>query len=101
MQDFSLTLATIRGDLENLLTAAGKAYKPQEMSEDASDVVGGSDSGYQTLDPAEADDVEDLNDGDSSAFRRPPGVSERDWRVYEVVNAVVVDFTAKFKAMWA
>lgn len=101
MQDFSLTLVTIRGDLENLLIATGKAYKPPESDEDVSDVMDGLDSGYQTLDPTEVDDVGDLEAADASAFKRPPGVSERDWRVYEVLNAVVNDFSVKFKAMWA
>jgi hypothetical protein len=34
-------------------------------------------------------------------FARPSGVSNKDWRVYEVVNAALTDFEAKFKAMWA
>lgn len=101
LQEFSLTLTTIRGDLWNLLVATSKANQPLQATEVASDVADGTDSGYQTLDPADADDMQDLGDDDLPAFKKPHGVSERDWRVYEVVDAVVNDFSAKFKAMWA
>lgn len=60
------------------------------------------DSGYHTLDPTEMDDVEDLEDeGVAGEFKRPKGVSDRDWKVYEVINAVVNEFETKFRAMWA
>lgn len=67
--------------------------------EASSEVDSGS---YHTLDLTEVDDVEELEDDDiPGEFKRPKGVSERDWKVYEVVNAVVKEFEPKFKAMWA
>lgn len=34
-------------------------------------------------------------------MKRPRGVSNGDWKVYEVVSAAREEFTVKFKAMWA
>ncbi|RPD67074.1 P-loop containing nucleoside triphosphate hydrolase protein [Lentinus tigrinus ALCF2SS1-7] len=91
LQDFSLTLKSIRTGLVQLLQKASAAAPSDEMSE--------IDSGYGTLDPAEADpDIEGPEQGD---FKRPSGVSDRDWRVYEVVNGVTAEFDEKFRAMWA
>jgi len=40
-------------------------------------------------------------DDGTPGFVRPSGVSNKDWRVYEVVNEALMEFEVKFKAMWA
>ncbi|KAI0720199.1 P-loop containing nucleoside triphosphate hydrolase protein [Cerioporus squamosus] len=90
LQDFSLTLKSIRTGLVQLLQKASAA---------AGDEVSEIDSGYGTLDPAEADP--DIGGAEPGEFKRPPGVSDRDWKVYEVVNGVTAEFDEKFRAMWA
>ena len=42
-----------------------------------------------------------MEGSEQGEFKRPAGVSDRDWKVYEVVNAVTVEFDEKFRAMWA
>ncbi|KAI0638272.1 P-loop containing nucleoside triphosphate hydrolase protein [Trametes polyzona] len=97
LQDFTLTLKTIRTGLVQLLqkTAAGRAESA------AADEVSEIDSGYGTLDPAEADPEAESSDAGAEAFKRPAGVSDRDWRVFEVLNAVTTEFDEKFRAIWA
>ncbi|TFK94713.1 P-loop containing nucleoside triphosphate hydrolase protein [Polyporus arcularius HHB13444] len=90
LQDFSLTLKSIRTGLVQLLQKASAA---------AGDEVSEIDSGYGTLDPAEADP--DMGGSEQGEFKRPSGVSDRDWKVYEVVNGVCTEFDEKFRAMWA
>jgi hypothetical protein len=91
LEAFHLVLTTIRDDLENLLLIMSKdlALHEEDMSED---------SGYYLSDPPEKEEVEEA---DLSAFERPHGVLDRDWRVYEVVNSITNQFGAKFKEMWA
>ena len=90
LQDFSLTLKSIRTGIVQLLQKASAA---------AGDEVSELDSGYGTLDPAEADP--DIEGGEQGEFKRPPGVSDEDWRVFVVVNGVTAEFDEKFRAMWA
>ena len=90
LQDFSLTLKSIRTGIVQLLQKASAA---------AGDEVSELDSGYGTLDPAEADP--NIEGGEQGEFKRPAGVSNRDWRVYEVLNRVTLEFDEKFRAMWA
>jgi ATP-dependent RNA helicase DDX60 len=70
LQDFMLTLMTIRGGLEQLLLKASK-----EGSVDGDEEGEGDAEGY---DPSEMDE------GDGKAgegeFKRPNGVSDKDWR---------------------
>ena len=48
------------------------------------------------------DDVGDEDDeSDPGMLPRPKGVTEADWRVYEVVSAATTEFEKKFRAMWA
>jgi hypothetical protein len=99
LQDFDLTLMTIRGALEQLLLKASSAEPDvQESVGDTED-----DSGYvgtaSSIDLGEADDEEGVSD--NSNFKRPQGVGDADWRVYEVVDKALREFNAKFKAMWA
>lgn len=97
LQDFTLTLKTIRTGLVQLLQkAAANASRAESVSGDG---VSEIDSGYGTIDPAEADDVDSADGAES--FKRPAGVTDRDWRVFEVLNAVTAEFDEKFRAMWA
>ena len=67
------------------------------------------DSGYGTLVdsnlPGDEGDIEDGKPGDAEAedylMKRPIGVSNADWKVYEVVSAAREEFMVKFRAMWA
>lgn len=60
-----------------------------------------ADSGYGTLDPAEMDNDEETTQDDPTEFKRPKGVGNADWRVYEVVRDALAEFNEKYKAMWA
>jgi hypothetical protein len=99
LQDFMLTLMTVRTSLEQLLLKASQEAEANAASvddEDALDV----DSGYGSFEPGEMDDDGELGSGETN-FKRPGGVVDRDWRVYEVVNAATREFEEKYKAMWA
>ena len=102
LQDFTLTLLTIKTALEQLLIKASKeATSGDSPSIDTEDI----DSGYGTFDPAETerDDpaAEDEDEEEVGGFHRPVGVSDSDWRVYEVVRAAAAEFEKKYRAMWA
>ncbi|KAI0002287.1 hypothetical protein BJV74DRAFT_876690 [Russula compacta] len=107
LKAFYLVLMSIRGDLENLLLSASAMdtevasshVREAELDghlEDASE-----DSGYQSIDAAEWGEEGDDSADSKSAFKRPRGVLDRDWRVYEVVDSITNEFKVKFKAMWA
>lgn len=72
LEDFSLTLKTVRSTVEHLLLRTG---------------------------PAESDF--DAGPPDGSTTVRPAGVSDRDWKVFEVVDHITAEFDEKFRAMWA
>lgn len=91
LQDFTLSLMTIRSVLEQLLLKAAK----ETTSEDPE-----VDSGYGSFDPAELD-VEDGDENSGTGFKRPNGVSDLDWKVYEVVDGALREFEEKYRAMWA
>ncbi|OSD04333.1 P-loop containing nucleoside triphosphate hydrolase protein [Trametes coccinea BRFM310] len=99
LQDFSLTLKTIRTGLIQLLQKAAANASRAESA--AGDEMSEIDSGYGTLDPAEADPEVEGSDAGAESFKRPVGVSDRDWRVFEVLNAVTTEFDEKFRAIWA
>ena len=100
LEAFHLVLTTIRGDLENLLlTMSRDAVPHQGELDDGMDASEAEDSGYQSFDPSEWGEAGD--GADPAAFKRPRGIFDRDWRVYEVVNNVTNEFGTKFKAMWA
>ncbi|KAK0440417.1 uncharacterized protein EV420DRAFT_1315927 [Desarmillaria tabescens] len=96
LRDFELNLMVVKSSLEQLLTDAsiesGKAAAP-------SDDVGSSDGDFMA-DPAEADELSD-DGGDVDGFKRSPGTSAEDWRMYEVVRDATGEFNEKFKSMWA
>ena len=100
LEAFYLTLSTIRGDLENLLLTMSRDAAPHQGElDDGLDASEAEDSGYQSFDPSEWGEAGD--GADPAAFKRPHGVFDRDWKVYQVVNNVTNEFHAKFKAMWA
>ncbi|KAG1903002.1 uncharacterized protein F5891DRAFT_111844 [Suillus fuscotomentosus] len=107
LEEFDLTLMTVRGVLEQLLqkgSIGGKGATPgnADLDEEA-------DSGYASLDPVQWEDEEEEASGKQGQggwefthdSQRPPGVSGADWRVFEVVNGALEEFHEKFKAMWA
>ncbi|KAI0703425.1 hypothetical protein BC835DRAFT_1024109 [Cytidiella melzeri] len=83
LQDFVLTLKTIRASLAHMFMAAAEAD---------TDTV-------QSIDPAEVD-IED-GDGPLAVLVQPPGMADDDWKVYKVVHALTESFDAKFREMWA
>ncbi|KAI9511439.1 P-loop containing nucleoside triphosphate hydrolase protein [Russula earlei] len=101
LQAFYLTLMTIRGDLENLLLSMSKASEAasceSDLDNEGMDVS--EDSGYQSSEAAEWEEAAD--ETKPSTFKRPRGVFDRDWRVYEVVDSITNNIDVKFKAMWA
>jgi len=99
LEEFTLTLATIRTGLEQLFLKASQEAKASAGVEvEAEEEAGCGDSGYGSFDPGEMDEGEL---GDIADFKRPNGVGDLDWRVYEVVNGATREFEEKFRAMWA
>ncbi|PBK64183.1 P-loop containing nucleoside triphosphate hydrolase protein [Armillaria solidipes] len=94
LQDFMLTLMVIKSSLEQLLTDASVGSDKTVPSEDA------VPSDYFMADPAETDELSD-DGADAEAFKRPPGTSAKDWRMYEVVRDATAEFNEKFRSMWA
>ena len=89
LEDFTLSLTTVRFTIEQLLTKASK-----EAAVDLGGETLDVDSGFGELD-------EDDMQGDAPTFSRPRGVMDRDWRVYEVFDGMFRELHEKFKAMWA
>lgn len=88
---------TIRGVVEQLLSRAS-----QDTSVDGSEAGVETDSGYAgSTDPAERDTGDDDDESGASGFTRPVGVSDKDWRVYQVMNEALAEFDVKYRAMWA
>ena len=87
--DFVLSLTTVQGAIEQLLTKASK-----EATNDVEDDLPDVESGFGELD-------EDDTQGDTPTFSRPRGVTDRDWRVYEVLNEMLRELREKYKAIWA
>ncbi|KAH9007609.1 hypothetical protein EDB83DRAFT_2509312 [Lactarius deliciosus] len=100
LESFSLVLVTIRGDLENLLLRTSKDSVLARAAERDDDTVDAGDSGYHSLDPTGRGEEEAGGsdgeggeaDRDPAAFKRPRGVPDRDWRVYEIVNKITNEF---------
>jgi len=89
LDDFMLSLTTVRGAVEQLLTRASK-----EAEADLEDETVDVDSGFGELDDDDAQ-------GSAPTFSRPRGVTDGDWRVYEVLDEMLRELHEKFKAMWA
>ena len=89
LDDFTLSLTTVRGAIEQLLTKASK-----EAEVDLEDETLDVDSGFGELD-------EDDAQGNAPTFSRPRGVTDRDWRLYEVLDEMLRELHEKFRAIWA
>jgi len=104
LQAFQLVLIIIRNDLENMLCSAPidsdrDPALPEAVSDGHMTNIP-DDSGYFSTDPSEREE-EAGEEADQGISERPRGVRDRDWKVYEVVNSITNQFSAKFKAMWA
>ena len=117
LDDFTLTLKSIRAGLgQLLLESLDEAAGIAELDEDA--------LGEATLDPTakptginaqEGEGAElpeniadepgggddDDDDDATSGLTRPTGVSDNDWAVYKLIDAVTTEFEQKFRAIWA
>ena len=89
LDDFILTLKTVRGAIEQLLTKVS-----EEAVVDLEDEMLDVNNGFGEPD-------EDDTQGNAPTFSRPQGVTDRDWRVYEVLDGVLIELQRKFKATWA
>lgn len=83
-----LSLTTVRGAIEQLLTKASK-----EAAVDLEDEMLDVDSGFGELD--------DDDNANAPMFPRPRGVTDKDWRVYEVLDEMLRELHEKFKSIWA
>jgi hypothetical protein len=107
LQDFDLTLMTVRGVLEQLLQK--RSVDERGATSESGDLSEEGDSGYASLNPVQWEDDEEEASGKQEREKweftddsqRPPGVSGVDWRVFQVVNGALEEFHEKFKAMWA
>ncbi|CCM02168.1 uncharacterized protein FIBRA_04246 [Fibroporia radiculosa] len=100
LEDFTLTLKTVRAGLGQLLlkTTSGKDADDEGFEEAKVDELDDADSGYGTY---ASTDMEDDEFGGGQHLERPAGVSDQDWKVYEVIDSVTNEFDTKFHAMWA
>jgi hypothetical protein len=89
LDDFILSLTTVRGAIEQLLVRASK-----EAEVDPEDEMLDADSGFGELDEDDAQEK-------ARTFSRPRGVTDRDWQVYDVLDEMLRELHGKFKAMWA
>ncbi|KZP15484.1 P-loop containing nucleoside triphosphate hydrolase protein [Athelia psychrophila] len=96
LQDFTLTLMTIKNALEQLLLKA--AQEATQVGQEVQPAVE-LDSECVSFDHTEIDDG-DADEG-GTEFKRPKGVKDNDWKVYEVVSGALKEFEEKFKAIWA
>ncbi|KAF8843868.1 P-loop containing nucleoside triphosphate hydrolase protein [Paxillus ammoniavirescens] len=99
LQEFDLTLMTVRGVLEQLILG-----KKQVAVSEGSDAGDDLDSGFIELD----DPADKESEGEETGVKKavgsvclPSWVSDGDRRVFEVVAGATEEFNEKFKAMWA
>ena len=90
MDEFTLSMTTVRVTIEKLLLRASK-----EAVVDPEDEIPDVDRDFEEL----AGD--ETSGKDASTFSRPTGVTDGDWRVYEVFDEVLSELEKKFRAMWA
>jgi hypothetical protein len=98
LQEFDLTLMTVRGVLEQLLQRRSASTKAAMLNED---VVEDVDSEYTPVMWEDEEDTEKQEENATHDLKRPNGVSNADWRMFEVVNGALEEFNEKYKAMWA
>ena len=109
LQEFDLTLITVRGVLEQLIMRKREGVDVREG--EGEDGLEDLDSWLiNTDDPTEKDDED--GDGDDEGVKwgsppevgsrvKPSWVAKRDWKLLEVVYEATEEFHEKFKAMWA
>lgn len=96
LQDFTLSLKAIRSVLEQLLLKASKEAATNTCTDGDMEENGGF--ALYDLGRMDAAEGEKANDG---AFKRPKGVGDRDWKVYEIVDGALKGFEEKYRAMCA
>lgn len=85
LDDFSLTLKTVKTSLYELLVrVAGDNQVDVDSEQVTEDGLSDEEEGNVAMDLA-----------------KPKGVKDEDWRVYEVVHGAYAEFATKFRAMWA
>ncbi|KAF8556866.1 P-loop containing nucleoside triphosphate hydrolase protein [Imleria badia] len=112
LQEFDLTLKAVRGVLEQLIMRKPEGRGGSNTGEGEGEGVSDDlDSGFMDVeDPTEKDG--EANDDDEGGTRaaqvgsvvggvKPSWVSEKDWKVLQVVYEATEEFDEKFKAMWA
>lgn len=108
LDDFNLTLKSIRAGLGQLLLESSS--EDIGAGEDDEDVLGETNadlaSKFDIADAGEGEIMKSIGANDDeedsdSELTRPAGVSDEDWGVYKVINAVTVEFEEKFRAIWA
>ncbi|KAG2012979.1 DEAD/DEAH box helicase [Coprinopsis cinerea AmutBmut pab1-1] len=119
LEDFRLTLSTVRSALQQLLTKASNEQLGTLGSEN-DELEDDSGYGGSTVDIGDAEDddeggFDEFETGVGSSlggggeddwnadgeFKRPRKVTDADWRVYKIVSLAYAEFDAKAKAMWA
>ena len=106
LQDFTLTLLTVKMALQQLLLKASKETEGAAKTEDDDDDDDNDNHGFYDLDH-DYDDDDDVKESSSSTgnknsdFDRPARVRDADWRVYEVMSAAADEFNEKFRKIWA
>ncbi|KAF8551588.1 P-loop containing nucleoside triphosphate hydrolase protein [Imleria badia] len=115
LQEFVLTLKTVRGVLEQLIMRKREGVDGREGSDigegEGEGLSDDLDSGFMDVeDPTERNgEAEDDVKGRTRAAQvgsvvggvKPSWVAESDWRVLQVVDEATEDFDEKFQAMWA
>ena len=88
LDDFILSLTIVRGAVEQLLMKASReaVIDPEGEILDADNGFGESDE----------DDIQ----GSAPTFSQPRGVTDGDWRVYEVLDGLHAELYEKFRAIW-
>ncbi|KZT69994.1 hypothetical protein DAEQUDRAFT_750624 [Daedalea quercina L-15889] len=109
LDDFTLTLKSIRAGLgQLLLTASTEAVGDDEDEDEAPEdaytekeiKATGDGDGVEEGQAMEADQGDDSEDEDME-LTRPAGVSDQDWTVYKLVSVVTTEFEEKFRMIWA
>jgi len=99
LQDFTLTLLTVKVSLQQLLLKASKEATETAEEEEVHGF-------YDAAEVGDYDDDYDAKESSSSNnkksdFDRPARVKDADWRVYQVVSGAADEFNEKFRKIWA
>ncbi|KAJ3824101.1 hypothetical protein F5880DRAFT_1562443 [Lentinula raphanica] len=97
LQEFYLTLKTIKTSLQELLVQLSLARQREVV--DVSDLFDADTERIGEDDVSEEDD--DMVDDGIEGFQRPPKTSASDWRVYEIFALITDNFEEKFHDIFA